>query len=146
MSSPATTSSVTGGRYAVAVTIRAGFGRPPSRTSRSAFPRSTSEAVMIPRTRLGHRNCNGSSYRLPNPSEIIAPKLGTVLEPTPRKASPDWTAMDDPARNAVAMITGPRTTVRTCRRRMRRSGSPETRAASTYSSFFTPRTRLRTSR
>ena len=45
-----------------------------------------------------------------------------------------------PSTIADWMITGARTTVRMCRPMIRRSDSPDTRAASTYSSSRTPRT------
>src|SRR6478609_10359360 len=85
-----------------------GFSFTPSKASRRELPSRTRDAVRVPSRTLGQMNWVGSTYRLVKPSAIIAPKLGTRCDPTPRKASPDWRLMADPARNAAAMIMGPR--------------------------------------
>ena len=76
----------------------------------------------------------------------MEPQVGMFMSPSPRKSSPDWMAMAMLAMLAAWMMTGARTTVRMCRRDDAASRSPETRAASTYSSLLTPRTEAYTSR
>jgi hypothetical protein len=64
----------------------------------------------------------------------MPPQDGLEVSPRPRKSKPAWMAMAMPAMPAARMIAGARTTVSTCLAMIRASLSPDTRAASTYSS------------
>ena len=68
------------------------------------------------------------------------------MSPRPRNSRPDWIAMAIPAMIAPWMMMGARTTDSTWRPMMRVSLSPETRAASTYSSERTAVTEAYTRR
>jgi hypothetical protein len=83
---------------------------------------------------------------LAKPALSIEPQLGIVWSPRPMNSRPAWMAMATEAIDATWMIRGARTTRSTCRKMIRRSDRPDTRAASTYSSPRTACTVPRTSR
>jgi hypothetical protein len=66
-----------------------------------------------------------------NASVSIEPQLDWFGEPRPRNSTPAWIRMARPNSCAAWMIVGPIATGRMCRRMMRPSPRPATRAAST---------------
>ena len=96
--------------------------------------------------RLGHRSPSGAVKMWLKASLSMPPQVGRDRSPRPRKSSPASIAMAMPATPAARMMAGARTTVRMWREMIRASLSPDTRAASTYSSCFTPDTSVCTTR